>query len=267
MTNRRRARRDSADIALTALLDALAPILIPLDVTPARVAQLARASFAKIGAKQLPVKRSGRPHIAKIAAVTGLTRAEVKRLVQSNFKVEIGGPEFMPRALRVTHGWRNSLLYKRNGRPKSLPIFGASTSFESLCKTYSGDIPFTVILDELVRRGCVKVERGGRKVALTSPSGSTKRILRCQATLAFAASLLGDALSQDAVLLRRAEKIGTSRDLSDAYVESAIVGRLSELLDELPRQFVRKGRAGRNILDVFALVVRNTKTGDKGERT
>jgi hypothetical protein len=260
VTKRQRARRDSADVALTSLLEALAPILIPLDITPARIGQIARASFAKAGAKQLPAKRSGRPHIAKIAAITGLTRGEVKRLVASNFKVETAGPESMPRALRVLHGWKNSPQYKQHGRPKSLPIIGSTTSFETLCKTHSGDIPYTVILDELLRRGCVKLERGKQRVSFAAIRAPVNQSTRPQAALAFASSLLRDSFSKDAALLRRVEKISTSGDLPDAYVEGAIASRLTDLLDELPRQFVQKGRPSRNILNVFALVVRNHRT-------
>jgi hypothetical protein len=261
VTKRQRARRDSTEIALTSLLDALAPVLMPLDITPARLAQIARASFAKIGAKQLPLKTSGRPHIAKIASATGLSRAEVKRLVACNFDVEIAGPESMPRALRVLYAWQNSPLYKRRGKPKSLPIIGTVPSFESLCKSNSGDIPFTVILDELLKRGCAKLARGKQKVFLTPVHAATSRNLRYQAMLAFANSLLRDALDEDAVLLKRVENISTSSDLPDAYVEGAIAGRLSELLDELPKQFVRRGRPARGILTVSTLLVRNQRKG------
>src|SRR3982751_2450427 len=96
-----RTKGHSVNIALAALLDALALVLLPLDVTPAHVAQIARASFVKAGASRAKMKSSGRPHLAKIAALTGLTRSEVKRLVASNYKLARPDAESSPRALRV----------------------------------------------------------------------------------------------------------------------------------------------------------------------
>jgi len=77
---------NSIERALSQLLDALAEILIPLEVTPARLAQVARSSFVKVSAKEAKMRSSGRPHLAKIAARTGLSRAEVKKIVVANFR-------------------------------------------------------------------------------------------------------------------------------------------------------------------------------------
>ena len=59
---------DPAQVALVALLDALASVLIHLEITPARLAQIARTSFVKVGSSQARMRTSGRPHLAKIAA-------------------------------------------------------------------------------------------------------------------------------------------------------------------------------------------------------
>ena len=50
---------DSAETALVALLDALASVLIQLEITPARVAQIARTSFVKAGANHARKRTSG----------------------------------------------------------------------------------------------------------------------------------------------------------------------------------------------------------------
>src|SRR5262245_32991322 len=111
-----------ADVALVALLDALASVLIQLEVTPARVTQILRTSFVKAGASQARMRTSGRPHLAKIAALTGLSRVEVKRIVAANFKPARVDSESFPRALRVLEGWRDSKIYTIRGKPKRLPI-------------------------------------------------------------------------------------------------------------------------------------------------
>src|SRR5678816_105399 len=130
----RRAQGHSADADLARIFDALARVLIPLDVTPSRLAQIARVSFVKAGATQARMKSSGRPHLAKIAALTGLTRSEVKRLVASGYRSDASKSENLPRALRVLDAWRNSASYNLRGKPRQLRIRGRPPSFDSLCK-------------------------------------------------------------------------------------------------------------------------------------
>src|SRR6188768_296160 len=150
------AKDDAAELALVALLDALASVLIPLEITPTRLAQIARASFVKTSAMHVRMRSSGRPHLAKIAAVTGLSRSEVKRLVSSNFEIGEQQPETFPRALRVLKAWQVSKRYSISGQPKPLRIRGPFPSFESLCQEFSGDIPYKVILSELERKQVLK---------------------------------------------------------------------------------------------------------------
>lgn len=253
----RRTQGHSADADLAKLFDALAPVLIPLDITPSRLAQIARASFVKAGAKQARMKSSGRPHLARIAALTGLPRSEVKRLVASGYKCEVPKWENLPRALRVLNAWRDSRLYTLNGKPRQLRIFGRSPSFDSLCKTHSGDIPYTVILDELERRKCVVVSRRSNKISIAGVKKGLGGAIREQTALSFAAGFLEDALEEKLVLVRRKQKIASSSGLSDAYVENAIASRLTDLLEQLPKLFVNRKAPRRNIVNVFTLVSKN----------
>lgn len=256
---KRRARQSYPDLTLAALFDALAPVLIPLDVTPARVAQIARVSFVKACAKQARVKSSGRPHLARIASITGLSRAEVKRLISRPSTEDSANIELLPRALRVLHGWHTTRGYARSSVPRQLRIVGPAPSFESLCKLHSGDIPHTVILDELIRRGRVVVKRNPNRVVLVSKIGRQSSHSWENASLAFAASLIRDALSKDAVLVKRMDKVSTARDFPDSYVESAISGRLTELLNQLPGLFARRQKPNRHILNVFTLVSKSRR--------
>ena len=253
----RRTQGHSADADLTKLFDALAPVLIPLDITPSRLAQIARVSFVKAGAKQARVKSSGRPHLAKIAALTGLSRSEVKRLVASGYKSDASNSENLPRALRVLNAWRTLGTYASNGKPRQLRIVGRSPSFDSLCKAHSGDIPYTVILDELERRKFVVVFRRSNKIAISRSKKEIDRTHLEQSALTFASAFLQDALQEKLVLVRRRQKIASSSTLSDTYVETAIASRLTDLLDQLPRLFENRKLPKRNIVNVFTLVTRN----------
>jgi hypothetical protein len=255
----RRPQGHSADVELATLLDALAPVLIPLDITPSRLAQIARASFVKASASQAQMKSSGRPHLARIAAVTGLTRSEVKRLVASDYKIESPNSENFPRALRVLSAWRNSSTYLRKGKPRPLKILGQPPSFDSLCKAHSGDIPYKVILDDLERRQCVVVSRKHNRVAISKSGARVEGASREHSALTFAVAFLREALQHNLVLVRRRERIASSSNLSDSYVETAIASRLTDLLDQLPELFVKRGTRKRNIVNVFTLVSRSKR--------
>src|SRR5690349_5569644 len=218
----RRAQGHTADADLARLFDALARVLIPLDVTPSRLAQIARVSFVKASATQAQMKGNGRPHLAKIAALTGLTRSEVKRLVASGFRSDVSRMDYLPRALRVLEAWQISSPYASGGKPRQLRILGRPPSFSSLCKAHSGDIPYTVIMDELERRQRVVVSRRSNKIAVAKRKRGTRSATREHAALSFAAAFLQDALKENLVIVRRKQRITSSSNLSDAYVENAI---------------------------------------------
>jgi len=247
---------DPAEIALAALLDALASVLIALEITPSRLAQIARASFVRAGANQARTRSSGRPHLARIAALTGLSRVEVKRIVAANFSIGVVDPDTTPRAVRVLIGWRTSRDFSSRGKPRRLPISGRSPSFYWLCKSFSGDIPHTVILDELQRQGRVIVTKDRKWVSVARERNGSKRNRQEQEALIFAAGFLNDALRPGARIVKRKEQISASRSVSDAYVENAVAGRVTELLDQMPDLFGGRRRSKRSKLNVYALVAR-----------
>ena len=250
------SKEDATELALAALLDVLASILIPLEITPARLGQIARASFVKASAGQARMRSSGRPHLAKIAAITGLSRSEVKRLVSSNYSFGQQEPESSPRALRVLNAWRASKRYSSKGRAIPLRVNGPFPSFETLCREYSGDIPHKVILNELERRASVKLGNKGRSVFVSSPSKRRVKHQRELSNLAFAASLIGEFVENGRVLVRRKEKISAPINVQDAYVEKAISGRVTDLLDNLPHLFVTKSSAlrSRACVNIYTLI-------------
>src|SRR3954471_15602633 len=101
-------RSEAANEPIAILLDALAVLLIKLDVTPFRLSEVARISFVRAAVAADRKKASGRPHLARIAAVTGLTRTEVKRIVDSGFDYRAREKEHLPRVLRVIEAWKSS---------------------------------------------------------------------------------------------------------------------------------------------------------------
>jgi len=218
----------------------LASLLIALDVTPLRLAQIARASFVKAGAVAARKRSSGRPHLARIAALTGLSRNEVKRIVSANYTVGELEPEHSPRALRVLSAWRQSTTRKPKRRQNALRI------------------PFRVILAELLQRKSVHLVRKGTSVGISKSGTARPGRQRDLNTLLYAASFLAELADPDRVLVRRKERVVVPASFSAAYVEQATAGKVSAFLDHLPMTFANSLRAERKrgSVNVFALVSR-----------
>src|ERR1700756_2679523 len=134
---------------LQELLVELAFVLLPRGMTPGRFGELARFAFVR-AAREMSRLRNGRVNYSRVAAQTGLSRAAVKRLLESE-AFDLHRVAHAP-VERVLNGWRADRLFAhRPGRPKSLRIAGPGASFASLVRKYGGDVPHRAILDELRR--------------------------------------------------------------------------------------------------------------------
>ena len=138
---------------LQELLTELAFALLPRGMTPKRFSELARVAFVR-AATEMSRLRNGRVNHSRVAAQTGLSRADVKRLLKSDvfdlYRMNQAPVE------RVINGWRTDRLFtQRTGRPKRLRIVGSNASFVRLVRKYGGDVPHRAVLDELRRIGAI----------------------------------------------------------------------------------------------------------------
>ena len=109
---------------------------------------VAFADFAQEGNKQT---------ISRVSAMTGLTRKEVKRLLERDETEADPGQARYSRAIRVISGWLNDQRFQDdNGKPGVLSVEGEHNSFALLVKEYSGDIPTKAMLAMLEEAGTVK---------------------------------------------------------------------------------------------------------------
>lgn len=139
--------------ALEELLTELAFALLPRGMTPGRFAELARYAFARAAA-EVAVLRNGRINNSRVAAQTGLTRAEVKRLL--HYGPLVNGHLHEAPVERVIRGWqRDPPFALRPGHPKRLRVAGSRASFAQLVTKYGGDLPYRAVLSELRRMGAV----------------------------------------------------------------------------------------------------------------
>jgi len=110
---------------------------------------VAYEDFAPEGKKQT---------VSRVSAMTGLTRKEVKRLLEKDAGEDDPGQTRYSRAIRVISGWLHDRRFlDERGKPALLPVEGARGSFALLVKEYSGDIPTKAMLSMLEEAGSVKV--------------------------------------------------------------------------------------------------------------
>lgn len=151
-----RERREESSLAslrgasvLQRLLTELAFVLLPRGMTPKRFGELARSAFVQVAA-DASKRQNGRVNHSRVAAQTGLSRSDVKRLL-SRSVVDSVRADQTPVA-RVITGWRTDRKFADSGgKPRRLRISGSSISFTNLVKKYGGDIPHRAVLDEMLR--------------------------------------------------------------------------------------------------------------------
>jgi len=168
----RRLRRDNSKAlaqrgasSLQEFLRGLAFLLLARGITPKSFSELARFAFVQAAAARSKL-RNGRVNHSRVAAQTGLTRADVKRLLDQDVaRMHVASGDTAVE--RVIAGWRKDRHFSyTSGNPRSLRISGAGRSFTNLSRKYAGDIPYRAVLAELQRIGAIR--RNGDEIRLTT---------------------------------------------------------------------------------------------------
>lgn len=110
--------------------------------------------------------KRGRPtNKARIAVMTGFTRAEVTRLVEeaSIEPADVGSAHPLNRL--VMHWLRESPWAIKAGQPKVIPIEGGADSFVALAQATGRDAAWQTLLAELTRTDVAVVEDGHVRLA------------------------------------------------------------------------------------------------------
>lgn len=169
-----RARpKNEAIEASRMLLAPLVDFLLKLGVSAGDFSALSKAVYVSRAAEHVRAS-SGRSSISRVAIVTGLTRAEVTKLIKGSGRATQARSHQRHRADRVVHGWRTDPEFcNRGGQPRALPLKGPARSFASLVKKYSGDIPMRAMLDQLTATHMIIRNRNGTiRLARGRPAGS-----------------------------------------------------------------------------------------------
>jgi len=161
-----RARNSTAKSkSIGRIIQALTDEVLDTGLTIQEICQLVRESSVLVALQRL----SGNDqHLSKtrIAVATGLSRAEVARILC--LKSSIYWISRHP-IRKLVAAWRFDGRFKSaRGEPKTLPIYGKRSSFESLVTVSNRGIPVRAMLDELVHIKIAKV-LPGQRVRLVVP--------------------------------------------------------------------------------------------------
>lgn len=142
------------------VLSGLANLAINSDLSMGELGEMAKDAYVTAAARRAR-RPSGTLNRSRIAAITGLTRAEVADLLRS--PTTRTSRDTRSRARRVVDGWRKDRRFSaRSAVPRPLPLHGKAGSFEHLVRLYAGDVPPRAMLDRLVGLSLVAVAHSRR---------------------------------------------------------------------------------------------------------
>jgi len=150
---------ESLQKAVTRVLSPLVKLLLRHGVSHAEFSNWAKQAYVNSASTHFGIDGKT-PTISRIAIVTGINRKEVKRIRELPADVDTGVAKHN-RAVRVITGWLQDQEFQTTrGKPRVLSYGDANDSFNKLVKRFGGDVPARALLDELVRVGTVKHEKG-----------------------------------------------------------------------------------------------------------
>jgi Family of unknown function (DUF6502) len=142
--------------AVLRLLRPLVRILLRDGLSYGTFADLAKWVYVDIADKEFGIK-GRKQSISRVSLLTGLSRKEVMRVRQLSKPDDRASSDRYNRAARVIAAWRReSDFLDAEGNPATLSMDGPGTTFSTLVKRFSGDVPARAILDELIRVGAVE---------------------------------------------------------------------------------------------------------------
>lgn len=158
--------KDHLRRALSLMFKPLIRLLIAQGVTHAEFSETAKEVYVEVALRHFDSE--GRVNRSRVAILTGLTRKEVKNVIDR--AIESGGLEkTYSRPERVLTGWYSDPRFQGPyGIPLELPYETGdveSPSFVELVRKYSGDMAPRQMLQQLVEAGSV-IEAGDRYKAV-----------------------------------------------------------------------------------------------------
>jgi hypothetical protein len=159
--------KDHLRRALSLMFKPLVRLLIAQGVTHAEFSETAKEAYVEVALRHF--EDEGRVNKSRVAILTGLTRKEVKNVIDRALSSDVRGKTYS-RPSRVLTGWYSDPLFQGPyGIPLELPYDGAEPDdpcFVKLVRLYSGDMAPRQMLNQLLESGAV-VEVDGRYKAVS----------------------------------------------------------------------------------------------------
>lgn len=177
-----RARNSAAmSKSIGRVIQALTDEVLDTGLAIQEICQLVRENSVLVALRRL----SGNDqHLSKtrLAVATGLSRAEVARILSLKLTSSDWISKHPIRKLVAAWQLEGSFSSAR-GEPKTLPIYGKRSSFESLVTVSNRGIPVRAMLDELVHIKVAKV-LPGQRVQLMAPLPAFGDVTRIREVMA-----------------------------------------------------------------------------------
>jgi hypothetical protein len=217
-------------LALRMMLKPLVKLLISQGVSHGDFSEAAKDVYVEVAIRHFD--KSTKVNQSRVAILTGLTRKEVKNVIDRAMRSEPHGKNFS-RPSRVLAGWHSDPLFVGPyGVPLEIPyespVDGGIPSFVDLVRTYSGDMAPRPMLKELLRIGAV----------VESENGTFKVLRRDFIPEALSADLverLGEVTHNFfSTAARNIEKKGQDGGLFEriVFAENGVTDQTVELFDE-----------------------------------
>jgi hypothetical protein len=164
----RKSTLGSADLAVTRFLSGFARHLLAAGLSHAQFTALARIAYFR-AASEIATFRNRRVNYSAVAAMTGLTRLQVRELAKQGPAVAPTKPD---RLARIIEGWTTDPRFQKSDfSPRRLSIGAKPLGFRDLVRKYGGDIPPRATLREMVRNHLVTLQ--GQYVQLDAKAHDT----------------------------------------------------------------------------------------------
>jgi len=159
------------------LLESLMPLLLHFGVTCDQISVAARKVLV-LNAARVARLRNGRVNQSQIAASTGLSRSEVRKLLVIRDLDSEQLRASRPKTTRVVEGWLTDKRFRTAaGRPRALKVSGSGATFEHLVRTYGRDVPARAMAAELERQGRVSIKNDRIELLRNGRSKNDRRRL------------------------------------------------------------------------------------------
>lgn len=138
--------------SLVRILRPLVRVLLRHGIPFGVFADLAKRVYVDLAASEFRIGRR-KQSVSRVAVITGLTRKDVRRILELPAASAREEAERYNRAARVVSGWASDPGFTdERGEPRPL---SPDPEFAQLVRRFSGDMPARSILDELLRVGAV----------------------------------------------------------------------------------------------------------------